>query len=187
MSMKQPMHDSLPPVFRTPLQCLCVCSVCFLFRLWPLACFSVDLQSYVTGFQWDKAKYPTTLPLSCLTDLINKVSTNSNISKLYICFLYRHNIMSTSFEKWLENLTLIIRWAQWELVSVARRWKTYCELLNRHVHIQYVLQLFWVKSVKKDNDNDVNQFFQRIMKANSQMRFRMISTPNQIWSYPKWQ
>ncbi|XP_029134663.2 V-type proton ATPase subunit C 1-B [Labrus bergylta] len=32
----------------------------------------VDLMSYVTKFQWDKAKYPTTLPLSSLADIINK-------------------------------------------------------------------------------------------------------------------
>nr|XP_046269083.1 V-type proton ATPase subunit C 1-B [Scatophagus argus] len=32
----------------------------------------VDLLSYVTRFQWDKAKYPTALPLSCLADIINK-------------------------------------------------------------------------------------------------------------------
>ncbi|XP_071327377.1 V-type proton ATPase subunit C 1-B isoform X2 [Trachinotus anak] len=32
----------------------------------------VDLMSYVTEFQWDKAKYPTALPLSSLADIINK-------------------------------------------------------------------------------------------------------------------
>ncbi|KAM7403987.1 hypothetical protein PAMA_004416 [Pampus argenteus] len=32
----------------------------------------VDLMSYVTTFQWDKAKYPTTLPLSSLVDNIYK-------------------------------------------------------------------------------------------------------------------
>ncbi|XP_074548632.1 V-type proton ATPase subunit C 1-B-like [Halichoeres trimaculatus] len=32
----------------------------------------VDLLSYVTKFQWDKAKYPTALPLSSLADIINK-------------------------------------------------------------------------------------------------------------------
>ncbi|XP_034531166.1 V-type proton ATPase subunit C 1-B [Notolabrus celidotus] len=32
----------------------------------------VDLMSYVTKFQWDKAKYPTALPLSTLADIINK-------------------------------------------------------------------------------------------------------------------
>lgn len=42
------------------------------------ACFSVDLMSYVTKFQWDKAKYPTALPLSSLADIINKVQTNEN-------------------------------------------------------------------------------------------------------------
>ncbi|XP_058471858.1 V-type proton ATPase subunit C 1-B [Solea solea] len=31
-----------------------------------------DLMSYVTKFQWDKAKYPTALPLSSLADIINK-------------------------------------------------------------------------------------------------------------------
>lgn len=34
--------------------------------------------SYVTKFQWDKAKYPTALPLSSLADIINKVQTNEN-------------------------------------------------------------------------------------------------------------
>ncbi|XP_075993725.1 V-type proton ATPase subunit C 1-B-like [Genypterus blacodes] len=32
----------------------------------------VDLFSYVTKFQWDKAKYPTTLPLPVLADIISK-------------------------------------------------------------------------------------------------------------------
>ncbi|XP_075879421.1 V-type proton ATPase subunit C 1-B-like isoform X2 [Nelusetta ayraudi] len=32
----------------------------------------VDLLSYVTRFQWDRARYPPGLPLSSLTDLINK-------------------------------------------------------------------------------------------------------------------
>ncbi|XP_041669168.1 V-type proton ATPase subunit C 1-B-like [Cheilinus undulatus] len=32
----------------------------------------VDLMSYVTKFQWDKARYPTALPLSSLADIINK-------------------------------------------------------------------------------------------------------------------
>ncbi|KAK2826396.1 hypothetical protein Q5P01_020610 [Channa striata] len=32
----------------------------------------VDLISYVTQFQWDKAKYPTALPLSTLADIIYK-------------------------------------------------------------------------------------------------------------------
>uniref|UniRef100_A0A3P9NA27 V-type proton ATPase subunit C n=1 Tax=Poecilia reticulata TaxID=8081 RepID=A0A3P9NA27_POERE len=40
-------------------------------------CFfsSVDLMNRVTKFQWDKAKYPTALPLSTLTDIINKVQS----------------------------------------------------------------------------------------------------------------
>uniref|UniRef100_A0A3B4XSV7 V-type proton ATPase subunit C n=1 Tax=Seriola lalandi dorsalis TaxID=1841481 RepID=A0A3B4XSV7_SERLL len=33
----------------------------------------LDLMSYVTKFQWDKAKYPTALPLSSLADIINKL------------------------------------------------------------------------------------------------------------------
>ncbi|KAK2891494.1 V-type proton ATPase subunit C 1-B-like [Channa argus] len=32
----------------------------------------VDLISYVTQFQWDRAKYPTALPLSTLADIIHK-------------------------------------------------------------------------------------------------------------------
>lgn len=47
------------------------------FWLWFVVCFSVDLMSYVTGFQWDKAKYPTALPLCSLTEIINKVLTRS--------------------------------------------------------------------------------------------------------------
>lgn len=33
----------------------------------------MDLLRYVTRFQWDNANYPTTKPVSCLKDLINKV------------------------------------------------------------------------------------------------------------------
>uniref|UniRef100_A0A665V0A9 V-type proton ATPase subunit C n=1 Tax=Echeneis naucrates TaxID=173247 RepID=A0A665V0A9_ECHNA len=32
----------------------------------------LDLMNYVTKFQWDKAKYPTALPLSGLADIINR-------------------------------------------------------------------------------------------------------------------
>ncbi|KAM8736605.1 V-type proton ATPase subunit C 1-B [Acanthopagrus schlegelii] len=32
----------------------------------------VDLMSFVTKFQWDKAKYPTAMPLTNLADIINK-------------------------------------------------------------------------------------------------------------------
>ncbi|CAF93891.1 unnamed protein product [Tetraodon nigroviridis] len=32
----------------------------------------VDLLGYATRFEWDKAKYPTTNPVTCLKDLINK-------------------------------------------------------------------------------------------------------------------
>uniref|UniRef100_A0A3Q0RYJ3 V-type proton ATPase subunit C n=1 Tax=Amphilophus citrinellus TaxID=61819 RepID=A0A3Q0RYJ3_AMPCI len=32
----------------------------------------VDLMNFMTKFQWDKAKYPTSLPLSSLADIINK-------------------------------------------------------------------------------------------------------------------
>nr|XP_057946416.1 V-type proton ATPase subunit C 1-B [Doryrhamphus excisus] len=32
----------------------------------------VDVMRYVTSFQWDKAKYPTSLPLSSLVNIINK-------------------------------------------------------------------------------------------------------------------
>uniref|UniRef100_A0A3Q3GES8 V-type proton ATPase subunit C n=1 Tax=Labrus bergylta TaxID=56723 RepID=A0A3Q3GES8_9LABR len=42
-------------------------------------CSSVDLMSYVTKFQWDKAKYPTTLPLSSLADIINKAELRSRV------------------------------------------------------------------------------------------------------------
>lgn len=64
--------------------CLQLCSFWFLFRFWLLLCFSVDLLSYVTRFQWDKAKYPTALPLDCLAELISKVQTN-DINNDYQC------------------------------------------------------------------------------------------------------
>ncbi|XP_042565632.1 V-type proton ATPase subunit C 1-A isoform X2 [Clupea harengus] len=32
----------------------------------------VDLASYVTRFQWDRAKYPTAVPLKCLTEIISR-------------------------------------------------------------------------------------------------------------------
>lgn len=41
-------------------------------------CFAVDLMSFVTKFQWDKAKYPTAMPLTSLADIINKVKTIEN-------------------------------------------------------------------------------------------------------------
>lgn len=50
------------------------------FMTYVCVCFSVDLMSYMTKFQWDKAKYPTALPLSSLADIINKVWTNENES-----------------------------------------------------------------------------------------------------------
>lgn len=36
----------------------------------------VDLLSYVTRFQWDRARYPPGLPLSSLTELIDKVQSD---------------------------------------------------------------------------------------------------------------
>lgn len=55
---------------------------CFLFLF---SFFSVDLMNRVTKFQWDKAKYPTALPLSTLTDIINKVQSVEDAS----CVLLR--------------------------------------------------------------------------------------------------
>ncbi|XP_047467343.1 V-type proton ATPase subunit C 1-B [Mugil cephalus] len=37
-----------------------------------LKSLKVDLMTYMTKFQWDKAKYPTALPLSSLADIISK-------------------------------------------------------------------------------------------------------------------
>ncbi|XP_030575464.1 V-type proton ATPase subunit C 1-B [Archocentrus centrarchus] len=37
-----------------------------------LEALRVDLMNFMTKFQWDKAKYPTSLPLSSLADIINK-------------------------------------------------------------------------------------------------------------------
>lgn len=45
---------------------------------WVLNSFAVDLMSFVTKFQWDKAKYPTAMPLTSLADIINKVKTIEN-------------------------------------------------------------------------------------------------------------
>lgn len=36
---------------------------------------SMDLATYVTRFQWDRAKYPTAQPLKTLTEIISKVYT----------------------------------------------------------------------------------------------------------------
>lgn len=41
-------------------------------------CVPADLMNYVTNFQWDKAKYPTALPLSTLVNIIDKVRVKSN-------------------------------------------------------------------------------------------------------------
>lgn len=38
-----------------------------------VSAISVDLTTYMTKFQWDRAKYPAALPLKTLTDLIFKV------------------------------------------------------------------------------------------------------------------
>lgn len=41
----------------------------------------VDLLSYVTRFQWDRARYPPGLPLSSLTELISKVRSHCQATK----------------------------------------------------------------------------------------------------------
>lgn len=50
---------------------LCICLS--LHFIWNLYCFSVDLASYVTRFQWDRAKYPTAVTLKNLTEIISRV------------------------------------------------------------------------------------------------------------------
>lgn len=63
--------------FKRTMLLLCSGCVFVIFRFdWPQVSFLVDLLRYITRFQWDKAKYPTTNPLSSLKDLINKVWEN---------------------------------------------------------------------------------------------------------------
>lgn len=49
--------------------------------------------TYVTRFQWDKAKYPTALPLSSLAEIINKVQTNEYEDHMRVLkyIYYSHN------------------------------------------------------------------------------------------------
>lgn len=56
--------------FKATSKLLCGVYVCVCVFLSPL---SVDLMNFMTKFQWDKAKYPTSLPLSSLAEIINKV------------------------------------------------------------------------------------------------------------------
>uniref|UniRef100_G3PHY6 V-type proton ATPase subunit C n=1 Tax=Gasterosteus aculeatus aculeatus TaxID=481459 RepID=G3PHY6_GASAC len=61
----------------------------------------VDLMSYVTGFQWDKAKYPTALPLCSLTEIINKeVSQMEEELKSHAA---AYNIVKTTLERRLKG------------------------------------------------------------------------------------
>jgi len=54
--------------------CMCVCGcVCVLYIGLCVCAFPVDLVKYMTTFQWDRAKYPISLPLRVLVDNINKV------------------------------------------------------------------------------------------------------------------
>ncbi|XP_053290743.1 V-type proton ATPase subunit C 1-B [Pleuronectes platessa] len=56
----------------------------------------VDLMSYVTKFQWDKAKYPTALPLSSLADIINKEV--SQVETELKCRAATYNSVKTSLQ-----------------------------------------------------------------------------------------
>uniref|UniRef100_A0A8D3AVA7 V-type proton ATPase subunit C n=1 Tax=Scophthalmus maximus TaxID=52904 RepID=A0A8D3AVA7_SCOMX len=56
----------------------------------------VDLMSYVTQFQWDKAKYPTALPLPCLADIINKEV--SQVETELKCRAAAYNSVKTSLQ-----------------------------------------------------------------------------------------
>ncbi|XP_019940410.2 V-type proton ATPase subunit C 1-B [Paralichthys olivaceus] len=56
----------------------------------------VDLMSYVTKFQWDKAKYPTALPLSSLADIINKEV--SQVETELKCRAAAYNSVNTSLQ-----------------------------------------------------------------------------------------
>lgn len=51
---------------------LCVSVFVFIDHLL-FVLFSVDLVSYVTRFQWDRAKYPTAVTLKSLTEIISRV------------------------------------------------------------------------------------------------------------------
>lgn len=68
--------------------------VCSLFGFdWLLVWFLVDLLRYVTRFQWDKAKYPTTMPLPCLKDLINKVwfQDKTRQTHIVVTCIFKHS------------------------------------------------------------------------------------------------
>lgn len=63
--------------------------------------FPVDLLSYVTRFQWDKARYPTTLPLSSLTELISKVQTDGKKEKK---IKFKNCLYNLGFQLWVERV-----------------------------------------------------------------------------------
>lgn len=59
---------------------------------WAVSLTPVDLLSYVTRFQWDRARYPPGLPLSSLTDLINKVQSDCQKTKSMPVLLFQSRV-----------------------------------------------------------------------------------------------
>lgn len=59
---------------------------------WAVSLTPVDLLSYVTRFQWDRARYPPGLPLSSLTDLINKVQSDCQKTKSMPVWLFQSGV-----------------------------------------------------------------------------------------------
>lgn len=59
---------------------------------WAVSLTPVDLLSYVTRFQWDRARYPPGLPLSSLTDLISKVQSDCQKMKSMPVWLFQSRV-----------------------------------------------------------------------------------------------
>uniref|UniRef100_A0A672R9L9 V-type proton ATPase subunit C n=1 Tax=Sinocyclocheilus grahami TaxID=75366 RepID=A0A672R9L9_SINGR len=65
---------------------------------------SVDLATYVTRFQWDRAKYPTAQPLKTLTDIISKQVSQVDTELKSRRAVYSHvNASIQSFERKTEG------------------------------------------------------------------------------------
>lgn len=64
---------------------------------------SVDLATYVSRFQWDRAKYPTAQPLKTLTDIISKVYT-----RLYQACFKQQQLFVSIFMSYCINVCLCV-------------------------------------------------------------------------------
>lgn len=53
---------------------LIVCKTCEDINAASWSVFTVDLVTYITGFQWDMAKYPIKQSLKNISEIISKVS-----------------------------------------------------------------------------------------------------------------